>query len=184
VIERGAAKIGYVRLWSGVGNAPAEARAAIRELNAKGVDGFVLDLREGWGGVPPEFVSVFDRAVPELVTRTRDEELHFDGQIRTPAIVLINERVRSGKEVLAYAIQKHRLATLLGTRTAGALLPGTVYCLDGGALLYLPVGTFTMDGEEREGRGIEPDIDVPFDVRYAAGRDVQLGAALDQLSQG
>ncbi len=183
VIERGAARIGYVRLWSGVGDAPAEARAGIRELNAKGVDGLVLDLREGWGGVPPDFVSIFDRAVPQLVTRTRDEELHFDGQVRTPAVVLINERVRSGKEVLAYAIRKHRLATLLGTRTPGALLPGTAYCLEDGALLYLAVGTITIDGEEREGRGIDPDIAVPFDVRYAAGRDAQLEAAVEHLAK-
>ena len=184
LLERDGARIGYVRLWSGVGDAPSEARSAVRELNTKAPDAFILDLRDGWGGVPPEFISVFDRSVPVLVSNTRGgETFRFDGQIRVPTIVLINEGVRSGKEVLAYAIQKHKLATLLGTATPGAMLPGTAYCLDDGAVLYLAVGTTTIDGEMREGRPVQPDISVPFDTRWSAGEDPQLEAAIAHLSK-
>ncbi len=139
----------------------------------------VLDLRDGWGGVPPEFVSIFDTRVPVLVTRTRAGDEHrFDGQIRVPAAVLINGGTRSGKEVLARAISHHGLATLVGERTAGAMRPGTVFCLPDRALLYLAVGTTTVDGDEFEGIGLDPDVPVPYDPRYAAGADPQLEAAI------
>jgi carboxyl-terminal processing protease len=39
-----------------------------------------------------------------------------------------------------------------------------------------------VDGERLEGRGVAPDIEVPFDFRYAAGRDPQLERALEVLS--
>ena len=183
IVERSGRRIGYVRLWSGVGDAPAEARAAIRSFNEQGMDAFVLDLRDGWGGVPPDFVSIFDRHVPVLISKTRGgDTTRFDGQVRVPSVVLVNEGVRSGKEVLALAIKKHRLATLIGSATPGALLAGTAYCLADGALLYLAVGTTTIDGELREGRGIAPDVEVPFDVRWAAGVDAQLEVALEHLA--
>jgi hypothetical protein len=38
------------------------------------------------------------------------------------------------------------------------------------------------DGETLEGRGVEPDRIVPFDIRYSAGNDVQLDAALEFLA--
>lgn len=185
VIERDGRRIGYVRFWSGVGESPAEVRNAIRELNGRGIDAFILDIRDGWGGVPPDFVSVFDRRVPVLVSRTREGgEFRFDGQLRVPTIVIVNERVRSGKELLALVIRKHRLATLLGTATPGALVSGTAYCLPDGGLMYLAVGTSTLDGEPLvDGKGVAPDVVVPFDVRHAAGVDAQLEAAVTRAAQ-
>jgi len=58
---------------------------------------------------------------------------------------------------------------------------GGVYCLDDGAVLYLASAAVTIDGEVLEGKGVAPDVTVPFDVRYAAGRDRQLDAALEAL---
>ena len=63
------------------------------------------------------------------------------------------------------------------------LLSGTAYCLPDGALMYLAVGTTSIDGEVREGQGVKPDVVVPFDLRHAAGRDAQLEAALERLAK-
>jgi C-terminal processing protease CtpA/Prc len=71
---------------------------------------------------------------------------------------------------MAYAIKKHHLARLVGDNTAGAVLPDSPYCLDNGAILYLTGSSLTADGEVLEARGVAPDIAVPFDIRYAAGR--------------
>ena len=49
------------------------------------------------------------------------------------------------------------------------------------SLLYYCVAMMTIDGEAREGAGVSPDIGVPFDPRFAAGRDPQLGRAKDEL---
>jgi carboxyl-terminal processing protease len=48
----------------------------------------------------------------------------------------------------------------------------------------LAVSDARVDGERLEGRGVAPDIEVPFDFRYAAGKDTQLARALDVLSGG
>lgn len=184
IIERDGKRIAYLHLWSGVGDRVlGDLHDAIRTLNGQGAEAFIVDFRDGWGGAPAELASIFDTRVPIVGTTTREgETLSFDGQIRVPAVVLINDGVRSGKETFAFAVRKHKLATLLGTPTAGAMLSGTVYCLRDGALLYLAVGTPTIDGEVLEGRPTSPDIAVPFDVRYAAGHDAQLDAALTYLA--
>jgi len=96
-----------------------------------------------------------------------------------PAVIVINGGSRSGKEIIAYAAKKHGIARLVGERTAGAVLPGSVFCLDNGALLYMAVAELMVDGEVLEGKGVEPDLVVPFDLRYAGGVDGQLDAALN-----
>ena len=62
--------------------------------------------------------------------------------------------------------------------------PGALFCLEDGAILYLAVGSLTVRRQKLEGRGVTPDRRVPFDVRYAGGRDPQLEAAIDTLSRG
>ena len=38
-----------------------------------------------------------------------------------------------------------------------------------------------IDGMRLEGVGVEPDIEVPFDIRFAAGKDIQLERAKDEI---
>jgi carboxyl-terminal processing protease len=180
VIERAGARVGYVHVWSWAGDAmQEELEDAIDRLNQKGVTHFILDIRDGWGGAAPPYIRVFDRNVPVFEAEMRDGKRYKrDAQIRVPAVLLINAGSRSGKEGIAYAVKQHRLATLVGERTGGSVLPGSLFCLDDGAVLYLAVGALTVDGERLEGRGVTPDREVPFDVRYAAGRDPQLDEAM------
>ena len=99
----------------------------------------------------------------------------------------IDEGTRSGLEVFAYDL-KAKGIPLVGTRTAGALLGGRGYLLPDDSLLELAVAGVEVNGEKIEGKGVEPDMAVPFDVRYAAGRDPQRDAAvtkaLSLLSEG
>ena len=183
IVDAGRKRIGYLRLWSGVGvNIVDEVRAQVRELDTAKVDGFVLDLRDGFGGVPPELVSIFDTRVPVIDTARRDGTRYgFDAQIRKPAAVLVDAGTRSGKEVFAHAVRKHGLATLVGEPTAGAMVSGTPYCLGDGGLLYLAVAATTIDGEVLEGRPVVPDVRVAAPVPYANGRDAALEKALEVL---
>jgi carboxyl-terminal processing protease len=59
---------------------------------------------------------------------------------------------------------------------------GEPFCLSDGAPLYLAVADAVIDGERLEGVGVKPDIEVPFDIRYAAGDDPQLTRALEVLT--
>ena len=98
-------------------------------------------------------------------------------------VVLVDEGTRSGKEVVAYGLQR-RDVPVIGTRTAGALLAGRGFLLSDGSLLVLAVSDVRVEGERLEGRGVVPDVEVAFPLSYAAGRDPQLDAALGKLGQG
>ena len=129
------------------------------------------------------YLSIFWRDVPLLERITRDgTKQPFDTQIRKPAVLLINGGTRSGKETVAYFAKKHRLARLVGERTAGAVVAGGPFCLSDGSMLLLAQSDGRVDGERLEGVGVAPDIEVPFDFRYAAGNDPQLARALDVLA--
>lgn len=184
IIDNKGRRIAYVHMWSW---ATIEFQKvlldAIAKSNTEGVDGFVLDVRDGWGGANASYLGIFWRDVPVHESIDRNGKTHsFDQQIRKPAVLLVNGGTRSGKETIAYGAKKHGMARLVGERTAGAYLAGGPFCLSDGSLLVLARSDGRIDGERLEGRGVAPDIEVPFDFRYAAGNDAQLSRALDLLS--
>jgi len=186
VVERRGHRIAYLRVWSWTGPAVQDTvEEALGKANDQRTDGFVLDLRDGWGGADPSYLAMFFQGVPVLSQIGRDGGTQsYDRQVRSPAVVLVNGGSRSGKETFAYGAKKHHLARVVGERTAGGVLFGSPICLSDGSLLWLAVMDATVDGERLEGVGVEPDVTVPFDPRYAAGADPQLERALDLLSGG
>ena len=103
----------------------------------------------------------------------------FDSQWRGALFVLINGGTRSSKEVVSYALQKHRRAVLVGTRSAGAVMGGRCFLLSDRSLLYLAVAETRVDGERLEGIGVAPDVEVTDALPYAGGADPQRDKALD-----
>jgi carboxyl-terminal processing protease len=184
VVERGNRKLAYLRVWAWTSPELQQAvLQGIARANEAGVDGYVLDLRDGWGGASPHDLSIFMKEVPVLEGIAPDGAVdRFDAQLRKPTVVLVNGGTRSGKEMLAFAIRRHSLARLVGERTAGAVVYGAPFCLSDGALLLLAVTDARVDGERLEGRGVAPDVEVPWDLRHAAGRDPQLERALQLLA--
>ncbi len=74
-------------------------------------------------------------------------------------LVLINEHAHSAAEIVASFAKENRLATLVGTRTAGEVLGGANFKLSSGYVLRMPVaGWYTWQGECIEGKGVEPDV--------------------------
>ncbi len=150
-------------------------------------DGLIIDLRHGFGGSPPrEYLDPFLRVelrgtTVESVMRGRksSSSIRFGG----PIVVLTNDRTRSGKELLAYWFKKAGRAILLGERTGGYVSGGRPIRICEDSFLYLCVMMITIDGKPLEGVGVEPDIKVPFDIRFAAGRDVQLERAKEELTK-
>jgi carboxyl-terminal processing protease len=186
VLEHRGLRIAYIHVWSW---ATIEFQKvvldAIAKANAAAADRFILDLRDGWGGAHANYLGIFWRDVPLLESVARNGKTQpFDEQIRRPTVLLVNGGTRSGKETIAYGAKKHHLARLVGQRTAGAYTFGRPFCLSDGSLLLLAVSDARVDGERLEGRGVAPDLEVPFDFRYAAGKDAQLERALDVLSEG
>jgi carboxyl-terminal processing protease len=96
-------------------------------------------------------------------------------------VVLINEHTHSAAEMVASFAKENRLATLVGTRTAGEVLGGANFNLPGGYVLRMPVaGWYTWKGECIEGKGVEPDLTMLNSPEsLAAGTDTQLEKALE-----
>jgi carboxyl-terminal processing protease len=177
-------RIGYVHVWS---YASGVYQEALEQLLGEGVlkdaDALVVDLREGWGGAVPDYLDLFNARAPTMQVRDRDGRIQLDNvKWRRPAAMLVNERTRSGKEVLAYGFERYGLGEVIGSRTSGAVLAASAFLMRNGDLLLLAVDDVRVDGERLEGTGVDPTIAVPFDSRYAAGTDPQLDRAIAVLS--
>ena len=96
-------------------------------------------------------------------------------------VVLINEHTHSAAEMVASFAKQNRLATLVGTRTAGEVLGGANFKLPHGYMLRMPVaGWYTWQGDCIEGKGVEADVTVENSAEtLAAGSDHQLDKALE-----
>ena len=94
-------------------------------------------------------------------------------------VLLINEHTHSAAEMVASFAKQNRLATLVGTRTAGEVLGGANFKLPAGYVLRMPVaGWYTWQGECIEGTGVEPHIALENSPEsLAVGSDDQLEKA-------
>lgn len=148
------------------------------------VDGLVWDLRDGWGGASPSYLSVFTAEVPTLTLIERDgDRRQVDGRWSKPVVMLVNQGSRSGKEILAQGFRKYRVGQIVGSNTAGAVVAGRAFMIKDGSLLYLAVADVLVDGDRLEGKGVAPDIDVPFTLEYAQGADPQKEKAIEVARQ-
>ena len=184
VFESGGRKIGYIHIWSYAGEEyHQEFLDAILYGKLKDADALIWDLRDGWGGANPEYLNVFNGKVPVLESIERNgTKSGYDPQWRKPVVMLVNSGVRSGKEILAYGFKKYDIGKIIGEKTAGAVLGGKPFIISDGSLLYLAGRKVEVDGETLEGKGVEPDIAVPMDIRYIQGKDPQLEHALQYIS--
>ena len=94
-----------------------------------------------------------------------------------PVVILTSsDGTRSAKEIVAAAAQARHKAKLVGTETAGAVLPCRFFAAGRDAVMVAP-----MSWNWLEGNPIQPDVVVKRDIRYCRGSDVQLKKAKDVL---
>lgn len=182
VINRDGRRIGYVRIWAYTHH---EADDILNALLGGGrladVDGLVLDMRSRWGGAPADAAELFIGGTPEMQMIDRDGDIRYvSTRWRKPVVGIVDEGTRSGMDIFAAAFKKAGIP-LVGTETAGDVVAGRGFLLPDDSLLVLAVADVLVDGERLEGNPVQPDIVVPFDIRYADGADPQLDAALDVL---
>ncbi|MES0870119.1 C-terminal processing peptidase-3. Serine peptidase. MEROPS family S41A [Pseudovibrio denitrificans] len=165
--------IGYIRItqfneqtFDGLETAVDELTAEIGEDNLKG---FVLDLRNNPGGLLDQAIAVSDAFLNrgEIVsTRGRNAEetqrynaRNGDLTEGAPVIVLVNGGSASASEIVAGALQDHRRATILGTRSFGKGSVQTIIPLGAnGAIRLTTARYYTPSGNSIQAKGIRPDI--------------------------
>jgi carboxyl-terminal processing protease len=179
--------IGYLRVASFSEQTMEGLEKAIdqikKEIPADKLRGFVLDLRGNPGGLLDQAVLVSDAFLDrgEIVStrgRHAEEVQRFtaragdlvDGK---PVIVLLNGGAASASEIVAGALQDHRRATVLGTRSFGKGSVQTIIPIGrNGAIRLTTARYYTPSGRSIQAKGIEPDIevlpDVPEDMKNLA----------------
>ncbi|MDQ7074322.1 MAG: S41 family peptidase [Gammaproteobacteria bacterium] len=165
---------GYVRISSFQVKTTTSLLEAIEELieeNKKPLKGLVLDLRNNPGGVLSAAVGVSDAFLKKgLIVytegRVSDSELRYNA---TPGdaidgaalILLINGGSASASEIVAGALQDHKRAVILGTKSFGKGSVQTIQELNGGGAVKLTTARYyTPSGRSIQAEGIEPDIKV------------------------
>lgn len=80
---------------------------------------------------------------------------------RSNLYILTNNRTASTCEPIVYGLQQQNLATIVGERTAGAMLNGEMFELDKDFKMVIPTADYyTSDGYRIDQAGVEPDIKV------------------------
>ena len=121
-------KIGYLYLATFTEGAIEEFNKALQTFTKQGAKGIILDLRDNPGGlftVAEHVAGTFiDKGTLVIVKDGEGKEfnipiLETTAKLRLPLAVLVNENSASSSEIVAAALQDHRRATIIGTRTYG-----------------------------------------------------------------
>jgi len=162
-------KVGYIRLKQFNANATKDMRAALKDLEAKGVQGYVLDLRSNPGGLLVASVEIARQWLDEGVivsTRTRDgiqDVKRANGRALTkaPLVILVNEGSASASEILSGALQDNKRGLLVGQKTFGKGLVQSVRGLSDGSGMTVTIAKYlTPSGRDIHKHGISPDVSV------------------------
>jgi carboxyl-terminal processing protease len=199
--------VGYIRLNQFSASAPDEMGEAIKKMEAKKVNGYVLDLRSNPGGLLYGAIDIARMWMNEgtIVStknrsggcdgRTADCKQSADGSALTnkPLVILVDGGSASASEVLSGALQDNKRAQLVGSKTFGKGLVQAVRPLrDGSGIAVTIAKYYTPNGKDINKLGIKPDVEVPLskkDIqalmkdrkRLATKQDPQYAKALQTL---
>jgi carboxyl-terminal processing protease len=163
---------GYMRISQFQASTAETLRAQIKNLvsdNDGALLGLVIDLRNNPGGLLNAAVSVSDAFLKEgkIVStqgRTDGAKMSFEASSTdhvdgAPIVVLVNGGSASASEIVAGALQDHRRALVVGTKTFGKGSVQTILPVHGnGAIKLTTARYYTPHGRSIQAEGIEPDI--------------------------
>lgn len=184
--------IGYVRFNSFHPALIDRIITAIREFSDG--NGLIIDLRGNSGGDFNVRRAIAEQLIHEgslvwsYANRSGIDDIFLEpasDAYRGPLVFIVDELSASSAEELPGAMQALGRARVVGTRTAGLVLVADVRRLDIGATLVYPrAETRFADGTVPEGRGITPDVNVPYDESsLRRGIDAQLETAIRLISE-
>lgn len=190
--------IAYIAISQFHDRTATELKAKLQGIESKGYKGLILDLRSNPGGLLQATVDVADEF---LNSGTIISEVDANGgkkswsaksgglATKIPIVILQDNGSASGSEVLASALRDNGRAQIVGVRSFGK---GTVNQLQtlkncgdpaGCGALYLSVGRWlTPKGDQIEGLGVKPDVELPMTYdQYLDEGDIQMFKAIDLL---
>lgn len=195
--------IGYVRLRDFTRDAGEELEESIRELQNKGMDAMVLDLRDNVGGLLDVAVKICDLFIDKgevIVSHHKNRTDYTEPRVyraqREPIgdfllAVLVNEFSASASEIVAGCIQDHGRGVIVGPAGHRTFGKGSVQTLieapelQGGALKLTTAKYYTPSGRSiSDDKGLLPDVfaQVNDELRIAIRRAGKVGVLPKNIS--
>jgi carboxyl-terminal processing protease len=197
-------KVGYIVLDSFSEPTGEQFAEKLSRLQAEGMKGLIVDVRDNPGGLLDTAVDVLshfveDKVVVKMRLKTGREEVvrSFSGQFkkfRLPTAVLIDSESASAAEIFAGVLRDYGLATLVGEHTFGKAAVQHMFRLKDNASAKITIAKYLLpsgfdvsrkvdeDGQYLSG-GVKPDVEVELDYAKQPtigdpASDNQLAAAL------
>jgi carboxyl-terminal processing protease len=150
-------KIGYIPLQQFNENAAENMQTAIKQFQAQGARGIILDMRGDPGGILEQSLEIANMFLPQgsliAAVKGREGATQIENAKSAPIaptiplIVMTDDRTASASEIVAGALQDHDRALVVGQTSFGKGLVQGVYNLDGGYAMKLTTGKwFTPSG--------------------------------------
>jgi carboxyl-terminal processing protease len=161
----------YVRVSAFQKNTALDVQTEISKIiENKEIKGIIIDLRGNPGGLLDEAISMADLFLDESVvvfTKDRTEIKKYynarDGQIikELPMVVLIDGGSASASEIVAGALQDHKRAIIIGSKSFGkGSVQNIIEFNDGNAIKLTTSRYYTPNGRSIQAKGIVPDVEI------------------------
>lgn len=187
---------GYIAISEFDTNTAADFKAAVEDLQDKGVANYIFDVRNNTGGSLTAVTEILDYILPQgtlctIRDKNGEETVYSSDEncLSGKIAVLINGSTYSGGELFAAAIRDYQYGTLIGTTTYGKGMAQEVIPLGDDTALYLSTNLYyPPSGENYEGVGVAPHTEVSltadqedrfYELTYS--EDDQLKAAVAAL---
>jgi len=147
-----------------------DVRRLLKELEAEGVEGLVIDLRNNGGGALHEandLVGLFIDTGPTVQIRNANNDVQIlndedpDVAFKGPMVVLVNRMSASASEIFAGAIQDYGRGLVVGSQTFGKGTVQAVRPLNHGQLKITQSKFYRVSGGSTQHKGVMPDIEIP-----------------------
>jgi len=163
--------IGYIKLRSFHKNTSEELDEALLDFDERHTSALVLDLRNNPGGLLEQAIAVTDAFIDggQLIVYTQGRlanqnmkgysKIEGSHHPNLPLVILVNGGSASASEIVAGALQDHKRATIIGTKTFGKGSVQTIIPLsDGSGLRLTTAKYYTPNGRMIHEKGIIPDV--------------------------
>ena len=181
--------IGYIRIASFSETTGDDFTKKYQELERKGMQALVLDLRSNPGGLLNSGVQVARHLVPEgpivsVVDKKGKKATEYSQlkEVKYPLAVLVNGGTASASEIVSGAVKDTKSGKLFGEKTYGKGCVQHVYRISSTEAVKITVAEYyTPSGISIHKKGIEPDVKVSLPEDYS--KDTQLAAAREYLQK-
>lgn len=170
-----------------------DVKILLQQLEAEGVAGIIIDLRNNGGGSlqeANELTGLFIEYGPTVQIRHSSRRVWRDGKrlkspyYEGPLVVLVNRLSASASEIFAGAMQDYERAIIVGDSSFGKGTVQTLVPLTEGQLKITESKFYRISGESTQHRGVVPDVKFPsiYDTTEIGESALDHALRWDQIS--